>query len=468
MSIASAARNARFPRVLIENVSPSVDCGRYPVKRVVRDRVDVGVDLIKDGHDLVAGRVCFRLAGEHSWHYAPLSYHYDEDRWFASFVVDRAGNWELIIEAWPDVFGTWRSELNKKFEARQDVSLELSEGALLLEAAARRARGEERALLRQRAAALTDRTCAPESRVQSASAEDLRALMGRHIDVKQVVRSRSYPIVVDVEKARFGSWYEMFPRSQAAEPGRHGTFADAEQQLPRLAELGFDVVYLPPIHPIGHTFRKGKNNSIGAEPNDVGSPWAIGNEAGGHDAVDPHLGTLEDFDRFVAAAERHGISVALDYALQCSPDHPWVKEHPQWFFIRPDGSIKYAENPPKKYQDIYPLDFWSSEREALWDACKELLRFWIGRGVRIFRVDNPHTKPLAFWEWVIAEIKREHPDIIFLAEAFTRPTRMKALAKLGFTQSYSYFTWRNTAAELRHYLTELTQTEMAEFYRPNF
>ncbi|MFL5576034.1 MAG: alpha-amylase family glycosyl hydrolase, partial [Gemmatimonadaceae bacterium] len=281
----------------------------------------------------------------------------------------------------------------------------------------------------------------------------------------------SYPreltITVDRERAGFAAWYELFPRSQSPVPGRHGTFADAARQLPRLAELGFDVVYLPPIHPIGRTFRKGPNNTLQSSPDDLGSPWAIGNECGGHTAVDPGLGTLEDFSRFVCRANELGLEVALDYALQCSPDHPWVKEHPNWFVIRPDGSIQYAENPPKKYQDIVPLDFWSEDREALWAACRDVLLFWIERGVRTFRVDNPHTKPFAFWEWVIAEVRRDHPDVVFLSEAFTRPKKLLHLAKLGFTQSYTYFTWKNSAWELRQFMTEFSRPELLEYYRGN-
>jgi starch synthase (maltosyl-transferring) len=279
---------------------------------------------------------------------------------------------------------------------------------------------------------------------------------------------REYRIRADRREAGFAAWYEFFPRSTTPDPKRHGTFRDAERALPRIAGLGFDVLYLPPIHPVGRTHRKGPNNALVAGAGDPGSPWAIGNEHGGHTAVNPELGTLDDFRRFVQSARSLGLEVALDYALQCSPDHPWVREHPEWFFIRPDGTIKYAENPPKKYEDIYPINFWCDQREALWDACRDIFLFWIGQGVHTFRVDNPHTKPYTFWEWVIGEVLREHPDVVFLSEAFTRPKRMQALAQLGFTQSYTYFTWRNTAAELREYLTELTQPAMADFFRPNF
>ncbi len=293
--------------------------------------------------------------------------------------------------------------------------------------------------------------------------------MSLHFDPGSITSyDHTLRVRVDRERARFGAWYEMFPRSQGPAPGVHGTLRSAAEQLPRLAKLGFDVVYLPPIHPVGRTHRKGRNNRVIAGPEDPGSPWAIGNAHGGHTALEPQLGTLDDFAYFVKAAEQLGLEVALDYALQCSPDHPWVKKHPDWFTIRPDGSIKYAENPPKKYEDIYPIDFWCDDWEQLWLACKEALLFWIERSVRIFRVDNPHTKPFAFWEWVIEEIHRDYPDVIFLSEAFTRPNRMKGLAKLGFTQSYTYFTWRNTLSELRDYLAELTTTEMAEYFRPNF
>ncbi|HWJ12114.1 MAG TPA: maltotransferase domain-containing protein, partial [Gemmatimonadaceae bacterium] len=378
------------------------------------------------------------------------------------------------VEAWTDRFATWRSGLEKKVKAGQDVQLELSEGAQMARAASRSTRvATARASLLLTAKMLEDRRdTALEKRIQRALDEDLFALMQEHLRPTDLTRSHTeLTIIVERELARASAWYELFPRSQTTlvpgETPRHGTFDDAAARLPRLAELGFDVVYLPPIHPIGHTFRKGKNNSLTPEPDDVGSPWAIGNEAGGHTAIDPALGTLADFDRFVETARGMGLEVALDYALQCSPDHPWVKEHPDWFHVRPDGSIQYAENPPKKYQDIYPLNFWCDDRQALWNACRDVLLFWIGHGVTIFRVDNPHTKAFAFWEWVIGEVQREHPGTIFFAEAFTRPKRMKALAKLGFTMSYTYFTWKNSSWDLREYLFELTHSPMVEYYRGN-
>jgi starch synthase (maltosyl-transferring) len=457
------------PRLLIERVTPELDAGRYAVKRCVGDRLEIGADVIKDGHDRVQARIRYRGPSHTSWKYAPMSYDYGTDRWYGAVALDAIGEWIYSVEAWEDTYGTWCDELQKKVEAGQEVSLELSEGALLLEAAALRATTAQHKTLADAAAFLRQPTALIADRVGRALSEPVQAAMDAHADHSLAAQYVRYlRVTVDRERARFGSWYEMFPRSQTASPSIHGTFKDAGRALPRLARLGFDVVYLPPVHPIGRTHRKGKNNSLVCEPGDPGSPWAIGSEAGGHTAVEPRLGTIDDFDRFVVAANKLGIEIALDYALQCSPDHPWVREHPEWFFIRPDGSIKYAENPPKKYQDIYPLNFWSADREGLWNACRDIFTFWIGHGVRIFRVDNPHTKPLAFWEWVIAEIRKDHPDVLFLSEAFTRPKRLQVLAKLGFTQSYTYFTWRNSAWELREYLTELTQTEVADYLRPNF
>lgn len=459
-----------FAKVVIERVSPEVDCGRYAIKRVPGDRIRVGADIYKDGHDLVSARVLHRGPGDESWSEAPLEHVFDEERWYGEFTVDRVGRWQYLVQAWPDPFRTWREELHKRIGAGQDIASELLEGAALVK---RRLRTKLAPAIGKRLLAavnlLEDRSVSLEAR--TAAAFDTRLLEDMYgpLDAADAtLYDKTLEVIVDRERAAFGSWYELFPRSLASEPGRHGTFRDAERRLPALAELGFDVIYLPPIHPIGTTFRKGKNNTQPAEPGDVGSPWAIGSAEGGHDAVHPELGTINDFEHFVKTAQSLGMEIALDYALQCSPDHPWVKEHPEWFFIRPDGSIRYAENPPKKYQDIYPLNFWCADRQGLWDACRDVLLFWIARGVKIFRVDNPHTKPFAFWEWVIAEVQREHPDVIFLAEAFTRPKRMRGLAKLGFTQSYTYFTWKNSAWELRTYVEELAHGEMADYYRPNF
>jgi starch synthase (maltosyl-transferring) len=455
----------RPPLVLIEDVRPAIDGGRWAAKRVVGDVLRVGADVIADGHGLLGARVCVRAPGERTWRHVPMTYAFDPDRWHGEVRLDRVGRWHYTVEAWPDAFGTWRDGLGKKVAAGLAVGLEREEGARLLEAATTRATPAERRDLASAAAAL--RGAAPAA-ATLAVVDAVAPLMAGLVDPDVVTRhGDELAVVVDPEHARFAAWYEMFPRSQGTVPGRHGTLADATRALDRIATLGFDVVYLPPIHPIGRTGRKGRNNTLGAGPDDPGSPWAIGGEAGGHTAIEPALGTLADFDRFVARAAELGLQVALDYALQCSPDHPWVREHPEWFFTRPDGSIQYAENPPKQYQDIYPLHFWGAHREALWTACLDVLRFWIGHGVRTFRVDNPHTKPLAFWEWIIDEVKREHPDVLFLAEAFTRPKRMQALAKLGFSQSYTYFTWRNTPDEVRDYLTELTGTAVAEYLRGN-
>ncbi|MEA2626199.1 MAG: hypothetical protein QOD06_2244 [Candidatus Binatota bacterium] len=457
------------PRVEIEGISPELESGRFPVKRVSGDLVEVGADVFKDGHDLLAARVRYRGPGDRTWSFAPMTYEYDSDRWTGSFVVDRIGRWVFSVEAWMDEFATWKDGFRKKLDAGQDVTTELLEGSRMAAAAEHRARGAERVRLRELAERIADGGVPFSERVRTALDSELESLIEQYADLSGATRyDRELGITVDRERARFAAWYEMFPRSQAGVPGRHGTFADAARRLPDLAALGFDVVYLPPIHPIGRTFRKGKNNTLDPTADDVGSPWAIGSEEGGHTAVHPDLGTIDDFDRFVEAAAEHDIDVALDYALQCSPDHPWVKEHPEWFFVRPDGTIKYAENPPKRYQDIYPLNFWCDDWPRLWAACRDVLLFWVEHGVRTFRVDNPHTKPLSFWEWVIREVQADHPDVIFLAEAFTRPKRMKRLAKLGFTQSYTYFTWRNGASEIREYLTELTQTDMRDYFRGNF
>lgn len=467
-------RDRRLPargldHLTIECVSPELDGGRYAVKRIVGDTVFVGADIFKEGHDILAARILYRGPGDGSWSATALHFQFEDDRWYGSFGVDRIGAWQFTIEAWTDTFGTWRAELRKKVDAGQDVDVELVEGAQFVRAAARRAKSADvRASLLQSARVLEEHGETPmELRIQRAFDEELISAMESLFPPRDITRyGRDLSIIVDRERARFSAWYEMFPRSQRAD-GEHATFDDAAKRLPRIAELGYDVVYFPPIHPIGRTFRKGKNNALTAEPDDVGSPWAIGNEQGGHTAIEPRLGTFDDFARFVATANDLGLEVSLDYALQCSPDHPWVKEHPDWFHVRPDGTIKYAENPPKKYQDIYPLNFWCEDWQNLWNACRDIFLFWVERGVKSFRVDNPHTKPLAFWEWVIAEVQRDHPDVIFFSEAFTRPKRMKALAKLGFTMSYTYFTWKNTEWEIRDYLQELTQSPMVEYFRGN-
>jgi starch synthase (maltosyl-transferring) len=453
---------------VIEHVTPRLDGGRYPVKRSLGDPVVVGADIFKDGHDQVDARLLCRGPGEQAWRESPLEYVFNDDRWYGKFAPDRLGRWEFAIEAWPDPFNTWREDLKKRLDAGQDVSSELLEGASLV---SRRLawRGAAHSVELERGAkVLADPSQTTDARLAVAFSKKLQQEMVGPLDPEHASRSGVLEVIVDRERARFGAWYELFPRSATADPSRHGTFRDVERRLGDLAALGFDVVYLPPIHPIGEKHRKGPNNAPNAAPGDLGSPWAIGSRLGGHTAIHPELGTMADFEHLVKATREHGMEIAIDYALQCSPDHPWIHEHPEWFFMRPDGTLRFAENPPKKYEDIYPLDFWCADREALWKACRDIVTFWIGHGVQIFRVDNPHTKPSVFWEWLIQDIHKNHPEVIFLAEAFTRPKRMQNLAKLGFSQSYSYFTWKNLPSDLKGYLNELAHSEMAEYYRPNF
>jgi starch synthase (maltosyl-transferring) len=454
-----------LPRLVIEGLTPQLDGGRYAIKRLLGHVVDVGVNIFKDGHDLIAAHILYRPVGATEFREAPLAYHFDVDRWFGSFKPDRLGRWEYAVEAWPDRYGTFRSDLGKRLNAGQDVRSELLEGADILTKQARFLKGDAAKRIKEAARVLADPRATLEERLRVAFADDVVETVRVPGDA---ARSELLSLIVDRLEAGFSAWYELFPRSQGKVPGKHGTFADTVARLPEIAAMGFDVIYLPPIHPIGVAHRKGRNNSVTCEPHDVGSPWAIGGEEGGHDAVHPELGSIADFDALVKAAADFGIEIALDYALQCSPDHPWVKRHPNWFFVRPDGTLRYAENPPKKYEDIYPINFWSEDRESLWNACRDVVLYWVQHGVKIFRVDNPHTKPLAFWEWMIQDVQRAHPDVIFLSESFTRPNRMKSLGKLGFTQSYTYFTWKNASWELRDYMLELTKTDMVEYYRPNF
>jgi starch synthase (maltosyl-transferring) len=453
-------------RVVIEGVEPDVEGGRFPVKRTVGDEVTVEADVFTDGNDQLAAILLYRREDEPAWVEVPMA-PIVNDRWRASFTVTRLGRYGFTIRAWVDRFGSWQRDLAKRIEAEQDVSADLLIGAQHVEVALRRAHGEPRRRLRRWGERLRSLPGDPRAAAEALD-EELAELMSVHADRRQGVRyDREVAVVVDPKRAGFGSWYEMFPRSTATEPRRRGTLQDATKRLDHVAQMGFDIVYLPPIHPIGHTFRKGPNNTPDAGPDAVGSPWAIGSEEGGHTAIHPDLGTMEDFHRLVERAEELGMDVAMDLAYQCSPDHPWVRQHPEWFRHRPDGSIQYAENPPKKYQDIYPLDFETETWQALWEELKSVVDFWIGHGIRIFRVDNPHTKPFPFWEWLIEQVKAEHPYVIFLAEAFTRPKVMYRLAKLGFTQSYTYFAWRNVKWELEQYFTELTQTPVREFFRPN-
>jgi starch synthase (maltosyl-transferring) len=451
-------------RVVIEGVQPEIDGGRFPIKRVLGETVVVEADVFADGHDVLACELRHRTEGTERWTDLPMEA-LPNDRWRATFTVTELGRYRYTIRGWVDRFATWRRGLAAKVEAKQDVSVDLLVGADLVEQAARRARGPDGTELRMWAKRFREN--GPEA-TGAALDETLAELMSAHPDRRLATTyGRELEVVVDPERAGFSAWYELFPRSASPDPGRPGTLSDVIDRLPYVAGMGFDVLYLPPIHPIGRSHRKGPNNTERSGPDDPGSPWAIGSEEGGHTAIDPSLGTMKDFDRLVKEGRKLGIDVAMDLAFQCSPDHPWVGEHPEWFRHRPDGSIQYAENPPKKYQDILPIDFETEDWRALWDELRRVVEFWIGHGVRVFRVDNPHTKPFAFWEWLITELKAERPELILLSEAFTRPKVMNRLAKLGFTQSYTYFTWRTSKWELVEYFTELTRTQAAEFFRPH-
>ncbi|MGH9037820.1 MAG: alpha-1,4-glucan--maltose-1-phosphate maltosyltransferase, partial [Acidimicrobiia bacterium] len=445
----------------------------YAPKAVVGRPVTVAADVYRDGHDVVAARVRWRAAengapgtaapAKEKWE-SQLMTGVGNDRFEAVVTPASLGAHEFVVEAWTDWLATWRHAVTVKLQAGQEVDVELEEGAPLLEAAAARVAKADRTRVEAAVACLQDTGLPVEGRLAGALDGPLVDLLAEVPDPTDLASSGPQRLWVDRERALVGAWYELFPRS-------HGGLRGAAKELPRVANMGFDVVYLPPVHPIGHSFRKGRNNTLDAGPDDPGSPWAIGSEEGGHTALHPDLGTFDDFDAFVAETRAAGMEVALDYALQCSPEHPWLAEHPEWFHHRPDGTIKYAENPPKKYQDIYPLNMWpadDADRIALWEACRDIMFFWIGHGVRIFRVDNPHTKPFAFWEWAIAEVQRQYPDVIFLAEAFTRPKVMARLAEVGFSQSYTYFTWRNTKAEFIEYLTEIAHGPKADYMRPNF
>jgi starch synthase (maltosyl-transferring) len=498
-------------RVVIENVRPQIDRGLYAVRRIKGDEVVVTAAIFADGKDELGAHLLYRHSSERRWRAAPMRA-IGNDIWSGAFRVDKLGSWRFTLQGWVDHFASWAGELKKRIAAQsgptssdviqaavpntaaglnvgsnpaaQDIALALRSGAVLVQEAARRARGGDAERLQQWAQKLETLAGQGCARFEDPCEESLMQLMARYPDLANATRyDIELPVWVDRERAQFSSWYEIFPRSTSPVPGQHGTFCDVERQLPEIAAMGFDIVYLPPIHPIGRSFRKGPNNSVSAPPGAPGSPWAIGDrmvqvntslgahaagDQGGHKSIHPQLGTFADFDRLVTSAQEKGIEIALDIAFQCSPDHPWVTEHPDWFVIRPDGSIQYAENPPKKYQDIYPLNFESPDWRGLWDELYSVFEFWIERGVRIFRVDNPHTKALPFWEWCLGTLQGNHPDTIFLAEAFTRPHVMYALAKRGFTQSYTYFTWRNTKAELQSYLEELTRPPVSEFFRPNF
>jgi starch synthase (maltosyl-transferring) len=465
------AKGVGFPAslatIVIEGVSPELDGGRYPVKREVGDRFEVSADIFKEGHDVLMAVLRHRPSSESAWQETPLQ-PMDNDRWSGWFDLSANTRYHYTIASWVSSFESWRQDIIKRRETQRDLRSELSEGRALVQAAADRAGADDRTRLYEQLARWAE-SQSQDDQLQLALQETLAHLVRRSEPrVALTVYDRELIVIADRVRARYGAWYEMFPRSQGVVAGRSGTFKDCERRLPAIQAMGFDVLYLPPIHPIGRSNRKGPNNTLEAGPDDPGSPYAIGNELGGHDAVEPALGTLGDFEHLTKAALDHGMEIALDFAINCSPDHPYVTQHPDWFYHRPDGTIKYAENPPKKYQDIYPLDFYCRDWQNLWEEMKRVLLFWVDRGVKIFRVDNPHTKPVAFWEWVIREIQTAHPDVMFLSEAFTRPKMMRALAKAGFTQSYTYFTWRNTKQELTEYLSELTQSEMKEYFRSNF
>lgn len=467
-------------RVVIEEVKPQVDCGRHPARKIIGDVVTVSAAVFADGHDHLAARVLYRHKSEKRWRSVQMTA-IGNDVWSGSFKVDKLGMWRFAVQGWVDHFDTWTSDLKKRLAAQpapddpnaaslwQNIPLALKTGADLLEHTAKRASGADARQLTEIVHSLRWMADQNAATYEYPLNERVHTLAAAYPDLSFATRYETeLPIWVDREKARYSTWYELFPRSASPIPGQHGTFADVEAELPAIAAMGFDVLYMPPIHPIGMAYRKGKNNAVTALAGDEGSPWAIGAAEGGHTAVHPKLGTLADFDHLVEAAGTFNIELALDIAFQVSPDHPWVKEHPAWFITRPDGSIQYAENPPKKYQDIYPLNFESSEWRSLWDELHDVFEFWIKRGVKIFRVDNPHTKGLPFWEWCIGTLRDEYPDVLFLAEAFTRPHVMYSLAKAGFTQSYTYFTWRTTKVELQTYLEEITKPPVTDFFEPNF
>jgi len=475
-------------RVIIEHIQPQVDCGRYPARRILGDRVEISAAIFSDGHDHVAAQLLFKHESEPTWRSMPMA-ELTNDRWSASFTVDRLGTWIFTIQAWVDHFDTWCADLKKRLAAQpdpdspdpakrdlppQDIPLALTIGALLLDqtaaraAAAKDSKSADAKQLEAIAASLRSLAAQKSVLYDYPLSPQIEELAARYPDLSFAsTAEKDLHLWVDRERARFSSWYELFPRSTSPDPTRHGTFADVELLLPEIAAMGFDILYMPPIHPIGRAFRKGPNNTASTNPDDEGSPWAIGSAEGGHKAIHPKLGTFADFDHLVASAAAHKMEIALDIAFQVSPDHPWVTQHPDWFIHRPDGTIQYAENPPKKYQDIYPLNFESSDWQGLWDELRSVFQFWIARGVRVFRVDNPHTKALPFWEWCIADLRTEAPDVIFLAEAFTRPHVMYSLAKGGYTQSYTYFTWRTGKAELQAYFEEIAKPPISDFFTPN-
>ena len=457
----------RMPRIAIETIEPVVENSRFASKGIAGQPVTVSAKIFTDGHEKLAAALLWRLDGEERWHRVRLAA-LGNDSWQAQFTPMRIGRYAYLIVAWWDHYATYRHELTRKHVTGMAIGLELEEGRILLEKAVDRAQGETRQALERQYRLLLDARDEPE-RLAILLGSETAAAMAPLDEHAHLVRSEEFPIEVERPLAQFASWYELFPRSATDDPARHGTFDDVHQRLPMIRDMGFDVLYFPPIHPIGRRYRKGPNNALDAGPDDPGSPYAIGSDEGGHEAIHPQLGSREDFRRLVAAAAEHGLEIALDFAIQCSQDHPWLKQHPGWFSWRPDGSIRYAENPPKKYQDIVNVDFYAPDAlPELWLALRDVVAGWIAEGVKIFRVDNPHTKPLPFWEWLIADIRSQHPEVMFLSEAFTRPAMMARLGKLGFSQSYTYFTWRNLKDELEAYFSELNQPPWRDCFRPNF
>lgn len=450
-------------RVIVENISPQLNCGEFFIKRIVGQPVYVFADIFGDGHDVIASSLLFRHEKDKLWKEVRMKPG-NNDSWFGNFNVEKQGFYTYKIQAWVDHGLNWQHGIIRKIDDGQYVRSELLEGAVLLKHIAQKAIKNKIQL--QEWIHFFEEETEYSNAVEVAKGEDLKKVFLAHPDKHLFNESKVFEVYVDRKRALFSTWYEFFPRS-AAKNG-HGSFKDCEKLLPRIQKMGFDTLYFPPIHPIGEVNRKGKNNTTQAYEGDVGSCWGIGSYLGGHKDIHPQLGSLSDFKSLIKKAKEHDLEIAMDYALQAAPDHPWVKEHPQWFKWRPDGTVQYAENPPKKYQDILPIYFETEDYKALWDACLDILLFWIDCGIRIFRVDNPHTKPFYFWQWIIAEVKKVNPDIIFLAEAFTKPKVMQQLAKVGFTQSYTYFTWRDSKQELMDYVNELTQTDQSEYMRPNF
>lgn len=454
-------------RVVISNVSPQVEQGKFPARRAIGESVTFSADIFADGHEAVAASVIFRHGSGQIWQDIPMS-HTLNDHWTAIWTPDREGFYEYRFTGWVDHFTSWKKGLVKKFDANQDVAVELRIGIDILQEAAALASKEDQPAFERWIAALAN-AVGPQQAIDLALSDSVSEAMSKIRYTDRIsVFDQTFRLEVERKKAGFSTWYELFPRSAGKVAGQHGTFDDVAGLLPKIAKMGFDTLYFPPIHPIGEMKRKGKNNSLVPAPNDPGSPWAIGNRLGGHKSVHPELGTIEDFTGLVTKAKELGIEVAMDIAYQCAPDHPYVKEHPQWFKWRPDGTVQYAENPPKKYEDILPFDFETHDWQSLWNELKSVIDFWIGHGVHVFRIDNPHTKALPFWEWMIGEVRKVNPQVIFLAEAFTRPRLMERLAKIGFNQSYTYFTWRNSKWELEQYLYELTKTDRQYYFRPNF